>query len=327
MADFEVTSAVRAPASSVETASPGASGTTTPGPPPAGGLAQGLLRAARPKQWFKNVLVLAAPGAAGVLLEPAVLAEVALAFVALCMVASGTYFLNDASDVEADRAHPTKRRRPIAAGVVPIRLAVATGVGLMVAGFATAYAVGLTFLLITVVYVVLSSAYTLWLKHIEVVDIAVIASFFVIRAVAGGVAADVMISRWFLIVATFGSLFVVAGKRYGESLDLGEARGSIRATLALYSPDYLRFVWTTAAGVTLTAYCLWAFEQAPARASAFYLYELSIVPFGIFILRYALLVEAGRASAPEDVILGDRTLQVIGLAWIAVFGAGVYLGG
>ena len=86
-------------------------------------------------------------------------------------------------------------------------------------------------------------------------------------------------------------------------------------------------MWTTAAGVTLTAYCLWAFEQAPALASAFYFYELSIVPFGIFMLRYALLVEAGRASAPEDVILGDRTLQVIGLAWIALFGAGVYLGG
>jgi len=296
-------------------------------PKPRSGLAAGLLRAARPKQWFKNVLVLAAPGAAGVLLRPPVLSVVALAFLALCLVASGTYFLNDAGDVEADRAHPTKRRRPIAAGIVPVRLALAVGVALMLAGFAVAFTVGWIFLLVVVLYVGLSSAYTLSLKHVAVVDIAVIASFFVLRAVAGGVAADVAISRWFLIVASFGSLFVVAGKRYGESLDLGEQRGSVRATLTLYSPDYLRFVWTMAAGVTLTAYCLWAFEQVPARVETFPFYELSIVPFGLFVLRYALMVESGRASAPEDVILGDRTLQLLGLAWVIVFGAGVYLGG
>jgi len=330
MPDVEMTSAVStgtAPERATdEPREPGAADRAG-GPGRRSELAAGLLRAARPKQWLKNVLVLAAPGAAGVLLSPPVLAEVALAFVALCLVASGTYFLNDAGDVESDRAHPTKRRRPIAAGIVSVRLAVAVGIALMLVGFVVAFAVGWLFLLVVALYVGLSSAYTLSLKHVAVVDIAVIASFFVLRAVAGGVAADVPISRWFLIVASFGSLFVVAGKRYGESLDLGEQRGSVRATLALYSPDYLRFVWTMAAGVTLTAYCLWAFEQAPARAETFPFFELSIVPFGLFVLRYALMVETGRASAPEDVILGDRTLQLLGVAWIAVFGAGVYLGG
>lgn len=294
--------------------------------PPDGSVVLGLLRAARPKQWFKNVLVLAAPGAAGVLLEPAVLGRVGLAFLALCLAASGTYLLNDVGDAEADRRHPRKRLRPIASGAVSKKLAATTGVILMLAGLATAYAAGLGLLGVVVLYVALSSLYTTWLKHVAVLDIAVIASFFIIRAVAGGVATDVEPSRWFLIVASFGSLFVVAGKRHGESLDLGEARGSVRATLDQYSPEFLRYVWTLASGVTLTAYCLWAFEQSTQPALLPF-YGLSIIPFVLFVLRYALLVEAGRASAPEDLVLGDRGLQLLGVAWVAVFGCGVYLGG
>jgi decaprenyl-phosphate phosphoribosyltransferase len=285
--------------------------------------AWGLLRAARPKQWFKNVLVLAAPGAAGVLFEAPRLTGITLTFVALCLVASGTYLLNDVSDVEADRLHPRKRRRPVAAGVVSVPMAVAAGTVLLLCGLGLAFAVGWLVLAAVALYVVLSSVYTAWLKHVAVVDIVTIASLFVVRAVAGGLAASVPISRWFLIVASFGSLFVVAGKRYSESYDLGDGRGAVRATLDAYSPDFLRHVWTAASGVTLMAYCLWAFEQAGREAFPFF--ELSIVPFVLFVLRYALIVDAGRAGAPEDVVLGDRALQLIGAVWVVVFGLGVYL--
>jgi decaprenyl-phosphate phosphoribosyltransferase len=290
-----------------------------------GRVALGLLRAARPKQWFKNVLVLAAPGAAGVLFDPSRVGGVALAFVALCLVASGTYLLNDAADVESDRLHPRKRRRPIAAGVVPVPVAVVAGLAAVVGGLLIAYAAAWLVLVAVAVYALLSMSYTVWLKHVAVVDIATIASLFVVRAVVGGVAANVAISRWFFIVASFGSLFVVAGKRYSESHDLGEARGEVRATLAAYSPDFLRHVWTAASAVTLMAYCLWAFEQSAHEGVPYV--ELSIVPFLLFVLRYALIVDAGRAGAPEDVVLGDRALQVIGVAWVVVFGLGVYLGG
>jgi decaprenyl-phosphate phosphoribosyltransferase len=172
----------------------------------------------------------------------------------------------------------------------------------------------------------LGAAYTLWLKHVAVLDIAMVASGFILRAVAGGVAVGVPISRWFLIVASFGSLFMVAGKRHGEHLDLGPERGNVRATLDEYSRDYLRFLTTMTAGVTITAYCLWAFEQS-AGVPGIPWYELSIIPFVLFVLRYGLLVGNGRGSAPEELVLGDRGLQLGAIAWVLVYGAGVYLGG
>ena len=297
-----------------------------PGPSrTSGAIAAGLVRSARPRQWVKNVLVVAAPGAAGVLTQPGPLGTVALALVAFCLVSSGTYMLNDARDVDADRRHPTKRERPVAAGIVPVGVAVGAGIALLVAGSLIALVVGTGFLAVVAGYVALTTSYTLWLKHVAVLDLAVVAGGFFIRAIAGGVATGVPFSRWFLIVAAFGSLFMVAGKRHGEHLDLGPEGGEVRATLEHYSRDYLRYVWTLASGVTLAAYCLWAFEEAEASAGAPW-FELSIIPFVLAILRYALMLEQGRGSAPEEIVLGDRTLQAIGLVWVALFACGVYLG-
>ena len=294
-----------------------------PAAPHQGSLARGIARSLRPKQWLKNVLVLAAPGAAGVLSEGDVLVDVGLAFVAFCLVSSGTYLLNDASDIEADRLHPRKRHRPIAAGRVSIPLAIVLGIALIAAGLGVAAAVRLELLIVVAAYIFLTASYTLWLKHVEVVDIVAIASGFIMRAVAGGAAADVPLSRWFIIVASFGSLFMVAGKRHGEHIDLGEDGGAVRATLSAYSRGYLKHVWTMASGVTIAAYCLWAFEMAPPGSDV-PLYELSIVPFVTFMLRYAMLLEAGHGEAPEEVVLGDRVLLALAGTWIAVFGAGVY---
>lgn len=308
-------------------------GARAPDPPAAaeaatrgrGSSVRGLVRAARPRQWTKNILVLAAPGAAGVLTEPDAALAVALAFVAFCLVASGTYLLNDARDVDADRRHPTKRHRPIAAGVIAPRTAVVVGVALLVGGLAVAAAVRLELLAVVAGYLVLTTAYTLNLRHVAVLDIATVASFFIVRAVAGGVAVDVPLSRWFLIVASFGSLFMVAGKRAGEHAELGEERTATRTTLGVYSLTYLREIRVIAAAVTLLAYCLWAFEQAPSEASLPF-FELSIVPFVLFILRWALLLEAEREQAPEDLVLSDRGLQAAAVAWAAIFGLGVYVG-
>lgn len=309
-----------------------AGGAAAPTAPPAGrrvasslSLARSLLREARPKQWAKNVLVAAAPGAAGVLGHRHELVRTALGFVAFCLVASGTYFLNDVVDLDADRRHPQKRLRPVASGAIPVALAVAVGGCLLVVGFAVAAAVGWRFAGVVGIYVGLTGAYTLWLKHVAVLDIAVVASGFIIRAVAGGVGARVPISQWFLIVASFGSLFIVAGKRHGERLELGEDASDVRTTLGIYPISYLRYVWMLSSGVAITAYCLWAFEQSHLRHGSVW-YELSIVPFVLGLLRYALLLESGHGSAPEDVILGDRWLQGLGVMWVAVFACAVYLG-
>jgi decaprenyl-phosphate phosphoribosyltransferase len=296
-----------------------------PPPVPAGSLAGGLVRLARPKQWVKNVLVFAAPGAAGVLEEPVELGATLLAFVAFCLAASGTYYLNDAADVEADRHHPTKRFRPVASGAVPVPVARLGGVLLIVAGVLVGFATGSWELPAVVAgYVVLTTTYTIWLKHIAVVDLAAVAAGFVIRAVAGAAATDVEVSDWFLIVACFGSLFMVAGKR---SAELAESVGSVdtRAVLGEYSASFLVQVRTLACGVTTVAYVLWAFERARG-GGGFPWYELSILPFVLALLRYALRLDRGAGGAPEEVVLGDRTLQVIGLVWVVTFGIGVYTG-
>jgi len=293
-----------------------------PAPPPPSKLGA-LIRALRPKQWAKNVLVFAAPGAAGVLSHGHTLARVGIAFGAFCLISSGTYLLNDVRDLEADRRHPTKRHRMIAAGHVGERLALVTGIALIAAALGLGFVLRLEFVVVLLVYIVITASYTLWLKHEPVLDIVAIASGFIVRAVAGGVAVDVPLSRWFLIVTSFGSLFMVSGKRHGEHIDLGDDRGDVRATLGVYSRNYLQYVWTMTSGVTVAAYCLWAFAMAPRHASV-PLYELSIVPFVTFILRYAMLLEQGHGESPEDLVLGDRMLLALAAIWIAVFGSGVY---
>jgi decaprenyl-phosphate phosphoribosyltransferase len=292
---------------------------------PVPSLWKGCIRAARPRQWTKNVLVLAAPGAAGVLDDGHVDQNVAIAIITFCMVSSATYLLNDARDLEADRSHPTKRHRPIASGVVPVGVAVGVGIALGSLGLMLSVVVGWELTVTLGSYLLMTIGYTMWLKSVVVVDIVVVALGFVIRAVAGGIAADVPLSRWFLIVASFGSLFMVAGKRHGEHLDLGPERGTVRATLGAYPIEYLRFVWASAAAVTITAYCLWAFEQATVHGAPV-LYQFTILPFLLFVLRYALLIELGQGSTPEDTVLQDRPLQVFALLWAALFTSAIYIG-
>ncbi len=282
-----------------------------------------LLRTARPRQWVKNVLVAAAPGAAGVLTHGSALWRTAVAFVAFTLAASGTYFLNDSFDVEADRRHPTKRRRPIAAGEVPVRTAQVVG------GFLIAAAIGVGFVatwrlsVVIAVYVALTTSYSIWLKHQAVIDLGAVAAGFVLRMIGGAVAVHVPISNWFFIVASFGSLFVVAGKRHAEHRELGAARADHRSTLAHYTTEYLGYVVAVSSGVAMVAYCLWAFDKARGHSGVPW-FELSIVPFVLGVLRYALIVDSGGGAAPEEIVLGDRSLQLMGVAWAVIVAVGLY---
>jgi decaprenyl-phosphate phosphoribosyltransferase len=284
----------------------------------------GLLGTARPRQWVKNVLVFAAPGAAGVLGRGSPLLHTLLAAAVFCMAASGVYFVNDAIDVEADRVHPEKRLRPVAAGVVPAGLARLVGVWLMLAAIALADLAGSAALAsMVILYAAVTVAYSLWLKHEPVFDLAAVAAGFVIRAIAGGVAAGVPISTWFLTVVSFGSLFMVAGKRHSEHISMGDERGRHRLTLELYSVSFLRYVRSTASGIAITAYCLWAFERNAGLHGVPW-FELSIVPFVLGILRYALVLEAGSTAGPEEIVLRERSLQLMGLACVVLVGLGIH---
>jgi len=287
-----------------------------------GGVAGGVVRTMRPRQWLKNVLVLAAPLAAGTLADPDVLLPTVLAFVLFCLAASGIYLLNDVHDVAEDRRHPRKRFRPVAAGIVPVPVAVAVGVLLLAGALVIAVVLSRPGLAgVLGAYVVISLAYSYFLKDEPVIDLAVVASGFLLCGVAGGAAAGIELSQWFLLVAAFGALFMVAGKRYGELVAVGEV-AQTRKSLAEYSASYLRFVWSLSAGVACTAYSLWAFELR-ASHDGFPWETASIAPFVLGLLRYAVDVDRGQAGAPEDVVLGDRVLLGLGVVWVGLVVAGV----
>ncbi|MCX6431853.1 MAG: decaprenyl-phosphate phosphoribosyltransferase [Actinobacteria bacterium] len=273
-----------------------------------------LVVAMRPRQWLKNVLVFAAPLAAGSLFEPDVLRPSVVAFVAFCLMSSATYLINDIRDVEADRAHPTKRNRPIAAGQLSPTVAVVAATVLAVAALGLALWVGIGLFGVVLAYAVFTLSYSLFLKHEPVVELALLSMGFLLRAIAGGVAAQLPISPWFLIVAGFGSLFMAAGKRFSELdralKDDGEERAPRRRSLDGYTLPYLRFVWGTAAAVAITAYCLWAFEVG-LQESTFPWAQLSVVD-----------VDKGQAEAPEDVVLHDRALLAMGAIWLVLFAFG-----
>jgi len=294
------------------------------GPAPPLRLVPGVVRALRPKQWLKNVLVFAAPVAAGVIREGDVLAETLAAFAAFCLVSSGTYLFNDALDVESDRKHPTKRHRPIASGAVPLGVAYPLGavliVGALALGFATSRNLGLTL----VAYLVLTVSYSVRLKRVPILDIIAVAAGFVLRAVAGGAATGVPISEWFFIVASFGALFMVSGKRESEAAELGIDAAGVRATLGVYSANYLAYLRSVSSGVVLVSYCLWAFSSADLTPDVGIWYQLSIIPFAVAILRYALLIDQGKGAEPEDLVLSDHVLLGAAAVWAVIYGYAVY---
>lgn len=285
-----------------------------------------LVREARPKQWVKNVLVLAAPGAAGLLDDTAALRSTALAFIAFCLVSSGTYYWNDIHDRNADALHPVKRHRPVASGLIPVPVAVVVAVVLLASGIAVAASLNGATALVVGTYVVLTTTYSTVLKHVAVVDLAAVAAGFVLRAMAGAEASAIDMSTWFVLCTSFGSLFIVTGKRYADLREFGDDAGQMRRSLSQYSLGFLHSVLSMSVTASLVTYCLWAFEVREMSGSSWPFYELSIVPMGMALLRYLLLLEQGHGSAPEDVFGADRVLKALGAMWVVFFGLGVYAG-
>ena len=298
----------------------------------------------RPRQWLKNSLVFAAPLAAGDIFHLDILVPGILAFISFCLISSSTYIVNDLKDIEADRAHPLKRFRPIAAGELSVSVAVGVAIVLAIASLAIALAVNVGLLVVVLCYVACTISYSMFLKHEPVIELVLIALGFLLRAIAGGVASELPISRWFLIVAGFGSLFMAAGKRYSElvratetvegggsgprlirrasdTVEPGEHAPTMRRSLQGYTHNYLRFVWAISAAVTITAYCLWAFEVGLTPSTGPWA-ACSVVPFVVGLLRYAIDVDKGEAEAPEDVVLHDPALIITGVAWLVLFALG-----
>ncbi len=322
----------------VEPTGPASTGPASTGPvplgqPPAVGrrsIPLSLLQATRPRQWVKNLLVFGAPAAAGVIFHLGVFGRCAGAFAIFVGASASTYLVNDILDADADRLHPVKRNRPIAAGELPVRVAWIAAGALLAASLAGAALLsGGVLTGVVGAYVVISFAYSCGLKRMPLIEMACVGSGFVLRAVAGGAATHVPLSPWFLLVTSFGALFIVAGKRSSEHEVLGEGRAVHRAALGEYPAGFLRTTRTLAASVAVTAYCLWAFERdnhlsKSSRGVHLVWFELSIIPFVLAVLAVELAVERGRGGEPEELALRDRTLQVLGVAWIVFLLIGIY---
>lgn len=275
----------------------------------------------RPRQWVKNLLVLSAPLAAAEIGEERVLAPVLIVGAAFCAASSAVYLFNDVQDRESDRQHPDKRFRPIASGQVGVGTALALSVVLAVVAIGAAWSVNGASAGLVGGYLAMQVGYCLWLKHEPVLDLATIALGFLIRAVAGGAAADIVVTTPFLLVAGFGSLFIVAGKRYSELMSVG-ANAATRQSLVRYSDTFLRFVWTLGASVTVLTYAMWALEQDGGGSLPWH--AISVAPFVIGLLSYAVDVDGGRAGAPEEIVWRDRRLQAVGIVWLAIVCLGIF---
>lgn len=284
-----------------------------------------LVRQARPTQWSKNLLVFAAPGALGVLNQWEPLWKSGVVFVAFCLVASGTYFWNDINDVAQDRLHPKKKFRPIAAGEIPLGVAKIIGSVLLVVGPLLATAIRPQAGLVVGFYAVLTIGYSTRLKHIPLLDLAIVSSGFVLRAMAGAVGTTTPMSNWFILCVTFGSFFIVSGKRFAELLEFGETAKDTRTSLKSYTLDFLRQLLVISCTATVLSYCLWAFENATSNNEILPLHGVSIVPMVLALLRYLMVLEKGGGGAPEEVFFRDRTIQVYGLMWVVIYGLAVYV--
>jgi len=286
------------------------------------------LHALRPRQWLKNLLVFVAPAAAGKLGHAGAIGHAAAAFGVFSIVASGMYLLNDVLDAEADRSHPEKRHRPVAAGHIGLSQALGMGSVLVAGGLTAAWFVaGWRLTVLMALYVAISATYSLGVKCVPIVELASVASGFVLRAIAGGIATHVPLSDWFLAVTSFVAMFIVTGKRFAEYRHLGDQREIHRQVLKDYTPTFLQSTLNLTATGAVTAYCLWAFDRTGLAAQPGHhalWTQLTVVPFAIAVLHVLLVLDAGGGAAPEELALRDRWLQVLGALWILLFLVGIY---
>lgn len=284
--------------------------------------------ALRPRQWVKNGVIIVAPAAAGTLLHRSILAHTVVTVVIFCAVASGLYVLNDLRDLEADRRHPTKQHRAIAAGELRPRLAAVLASLLLLGGAALTALVPhpAELWLVLSLYIVISIAYIRWLKTVPVIELGAVASGYFLRAYAGAAASHLFVSGWFLVVISFGALFLVIGKRDGEIKQIGA--GTTRAVLSEYTSQFLDSALTLCATVVVTGYCLWAFDTSStglsANHDALLPVRLSVMPVVLAVLFILRSVEAGHGAAPEDLVLHDHTVQALLGIWVVLMIFGVY---
>jgi 4-hydroxybenzoate polyprenyltransferase len=270
----------------------------------------------RPRQWVKNLFVFAGLIFSQSLFTPLVW-PAAGAFLIFCALSGAIYVFNDLADLEKDRLHPTKRNRPIARGALPVPAALALGVGLLAGSLVVAFALPLGFALTAVAYAALLTAYSIWLKHVVIVDVLTVAAGFVLRAVAGAEAIAVEISGWLVICTILVALFLALGKRRHEYRTLKGESAAHRPILAEYSEGFLDQMMAVVTASTVTAYALYTMSPETVAKFGTRLLPVTLlfVLYGVFRYLY-LLYRRELGGNPSDLLLNDRALLVNTGLWM-----------
>jgi 4-hydroxybenzoate polyprenyltransferase len=273
-----------------------------------------LIKTMRPKQWAKSAFIFTALIFDRKLLDLDAFLHTMAGAILFSLLASAVYTINDISDLEADRKHPTKKFRPIASGELPINIAWAVGIGLIIIALPLAYLLSSSFLLICVVYLVLNLLYSTWFKHVPLIDVFVLASFYVLRVTSGVTLIEVKrFSPWLYVVTTLFALFIGLGKRRAELVLQKNETGGSRPVLDGYTVNLLDQLINIVSSTTIVAFSLYTFSAPNLPENHSMMLTIPFVVYGIF--RYLYLIQIGQGGAPEDIALSDRPLQLAIFLW------------
>lgn len=289
------------------------------------GLPVAILREVRPRQWLKNGLIFFGLVYSLQLGSPSLVARSLLAFGAFCLVSSAGYVFNDLRDLELDRRHPLKRHRPVASGHLPVPLARGLAVALLGGGLALAATLGAQFVGVALAYVLLTGGYSLWFKHVVLVDAFALSGGFVLRAAAGAVAIAVPISPWLYMCTLLGSLVISFGKRRSEIVEMQREAEEHRPALEHYTVGFLDNLIVVAATASVMAYSLYTFSAEHAPKSGLLMATIPIAIYGVFRFLYLVQVR-GLGASPDELLLADRSLGIAVALFLAVSAAVLYLG-
>jgi 4-hydroxybenzoate polyprenyltransferase len=274
-----------------------------------------ILKAMRPKQWVKNILIFAAVVFDRKLGDPGAFLATLQAALLFSLLASAIYVLNDIFDLEADRQHPTKRERPIASGQLPVAWAWGIAGVLVIIVAIFAYRLSTGFLLVCALYAALNLAYSRWFKHLVILDVLILASFYVIRVVAGVTIISVeRFSPWLYLATIFLALFLGVGKRRAEYITANKTGNSSRQVLSLYTQEFLDQIIIIVLTSTIMTYSLYTASAPNLPENHIAMLTIPFVIYGVFRYLYLLQVE-GIGEAPEDIVMADRPFQINLLLW------------
>ena len=282
-----------------------------------------LLKATRPRQWAKNLLIFLAffftigdHGGGGLSGEIAMASRSALAVLLFSLLTGATYIINDLMDAEQDRQHPQKRNRSIASGRLSPSVALAGAVALSVLGVAFAFRLDREFGWVSVLYLALNLAYSVSIKHVVILDVLSISAGFVLRAVAGALVINVPISPWLFVMTSLGALMIALGKRRSELTVLGAASGTTRSVLDEYTVPLVDQFIAVVAPATVVSYTLYTFTSPTLPENHAMMLTVPFVVYGVF--RYLFLVHKRELGGePEEIFLTDRPLMINNILWLA----------